>query len=337
MSGSSNFYVNAVFDGEFAQAAWKGYLSNRTGFGTDQLPKAERIEAVHRVLLRAPNGFSALELVAAFTDKNVVGFAKTAVSALVLGPAANNVRNILYVHTRTRQFGAGHATHLIRKAQAMALQPSEPKTLSTTAAACNGWYASLLFLRNGFTCDIALFKTDITLPGEVTKGGSSALSFRYPPSRGEDQVELVKKAMEAQRARKTKRSQEFAAELQKVYEYIAGKTNDQFMAEIASASAFTDNMATRFGPTSSASRKASKRKRDEASSSLPQAYVPPVRRSASKQPAVAAPSPYASKSLLRSGSKSGRSDQWTNRHLDEVETTIARILDDYDDDEDDSD
>ena len=90
-------------------------------------------------MLRAPDGFSKTQLIAAFTEKNVAAFAKTSVSVLVLGPAANNVRNILYVHTRTRQFaqlGAYAATidNSIRHAKSrllwnrggdVTLQPSE--------------------------------------------------------------------------------------------------------------------------------------------------------------------------------------------------------------------
>lgn len=351
-------YVNGVFDGDFAKAAWKGYLSNITGFGTDQLPKAQRIEAVQRVLLRAPDGFAKTQLMAAFTEKNVAAFAKTAVSAMLLGPAANNVRNILYVHTRTRQFGAGHATHLVRKAQAMSLNPSEPKSLSTTAAACNGWYASLLFLRNGFTCDMALFKTDITMPGEVTTGGSSALSFRYPPSAGEDQVELVKAAMKSQRARRSQRSRDFADELERVLDYVSKKTQEQFNAELANTTAFTDSIAVRTEPSvSSSSRKSRKRKMKEAESSEEKpsyapSYAPPVCRSKSKeavqtavQTAVVTPRPTVPSNRASSSAKvanrASRSSRSSSRKKTEdsitreVEDTVDRLMQAYSDDDDD--
>jgi len=343
---SASNYVTGVFDGEFAKAAWRGYLSNITGFGSDQLPKAQRIEAVHRVMLKAPDGFAKTQLIAAFTEKNVTAFAKTSVSVLVLGPAANNVRNILYVHTRIRQFGARHATSLIRKAQAMALHPGEPKTLATTAAACNGWYASLLFLRNGFTCDMALFKTDITLPGEVTKGGSTALSFRYPPSTGEDQVDLVKKAMQAQRARRSQRSQDFADELQKVHTHIAARTNEQFKDEIAHATAFTDNLAIRSAPIGKKRKKEKGEDEDEDEDEVQ--YAPPVRRSQSKnsnqskEPVVATPVvPSAGPSAWSSAgpSRSGRSSRSSRKAEEdaikrEVDETVGRLLEEDDDGED---
>ena len=222
----------------------------------------------------------------------------------------------------------------------MALYPSEPKTLATTAAACNGWYASLLFLRNGFTCDMALFKTDITMPGEVTKGGSTALSFRYPPSNGEDQAELVKKAMEVQRSRKSQRAQDFADELSKVYEYISEKTRDQFQTELAHATAFTDGMAIRSAPSGK------KRKKDVSEDAVK--YAPPVRRSQSKQPVVVTPRPYVATSLLNQSAASAASDNSApnskrasrssiKRAEDaikrEVDETVERLLEAYSDKE----
>ena len=335
MSGKQ--YVIGVFDGEFAKTAWKAYLSNRTSFGTDQLPKAQRIESVHRILLRAPDQFAKTALMAACTNETVATFAKDSVSALLLGPSANNVRAILYIHTRTHLLGAGHATHLLRKAQRMTALPTEPKTLSTTAAACNGWYASLLFLRSGFTCDMALFKTDITMPGEVTTGGSTALSFRWPPSNGENQVELVKQAMQSQRARRTKRSQDFANELEKVYKFISQKTKEQFTRELEEATAFTDNLTL---PTPS---QVSTRKRKKE----PDPYVPPVRRSSHSQtsaqssshtnPAnptnVVTPRPHVPTSLLAEYSRLCRSSKSGLRSSRDVEATVEQLINAYSDED----
>ena len=139
---------------------------------------------------------------------------RQACAALLLtAPCTDNVYTMLYVHTRSNQQGAGCGSSLLQQAKLFV----GSGTLRTHAAACRTYYATLLTLRNGFMADIALFHTDIPLPGQAIPTGSSELDLWWSPRiTAAEQLAFVKQAHAAQCRRRSHHARAYAEDLKRV-------------------------------------------------------------------------------------------------------------------------
>ena len=165
--------------GPDAVAAWKAYVGNRALFGgTREQGYACTLQDPATIFLVLPG--QQMPGLHGITDRAAAArhMGRQACAALLLtAPGTDNVYTMLYVHTRSNQQGAGCGSKLLQQAKLLVGNG----TLRTHAAACRTYYATLLTLRNGFMADIALFNTDIPLPGQAIPTGSSELDLWWSP------------------------------------------------------------------------------------------------------------------------------------------------------------
>ncbi len=135
---------------------------------------------------------------------------------------AHRERKVLYMHTRTHWLGDGQASALLEQAQLEAAEAGV--ALFADAAACRTWDASLVLLRNWFSCSLDIWTADLPKPGETPTGKSHHLVFRWTPGTSRhEHATFVRVAANKQLARRSPTGLEYGAELLAVTECLERK------------------------------------------------------------------------------------------------------------------
>lgn len=206
-------YVVRVVRGSGAVIAWRAYMSNRTRFGSaDLVVHARTLNVPDLLYLALPKESTAA---AANTPKDL---GKEACGCLSLGPLVRSKhRQIFFVHVRTHLYGDGQASRLVYAAQEDAAAVKGNLTVSSPA--CRTWYATLLFLRNGFIGDENLMSADIRLfESMVVTANTSIITFTWTP--GAEVADHIRYVERVRRAQETARHTEFAVELAHVVRHL---------------------------------------------------------------------------------------------------------------------
>lgn len=208
---------------------WKAYLATKKGFPPWQRTYASTLPMPSRVLLAttgAGESVAALIPVAPHTDKaNLVKELLSCSKAILLLDqtvvrAAGSEQKVLYMHTRGHWLGTGLASTLLERAQ----QRAGDVALFASAAACRTWDASLVLLRNWFTCSLDLWTCDPPRPRENPSPNSHRLVFVWKAGVSKQgHVDFVRTAARKQTARRSARARAYAEELQAVVENLERK------------------------------------------------------------------------------------------------------------------